>query len=218
MAAVCCHRNRWLPHSLSKLTHISFLLPPDFIFVVRHGETKANEKGIEAGPLDYPLAEKGRKEVEFIAKTLSDVKIKEVYSSPVFRAVQTAKILARPHKLKVKTLNELTEAKIKPEFVGKKGRHHILTDPEAYSETNRDLLARASEAFRIVSKRSSGNAIMVSHGDVITALLEDIVERKFSTEKYYVLHPDPASLSTIKLGDRPSLILYNYHRKMFANY
>jgi len=42
----------------------------EFIFVVRHGETKANEKGIEAGPLDYPLAKKGVKEVEFIAETL----------------------------------------------------------------------------------------------------------------------------------------------------
>jgi broad specificity phosphatase PhoE len=193
-------------------------LPADFIFVVRHGETKANEQGIEAGPLDYPLAKKGRKEVEFVAKTLSDAKVRNVFSSPVFRAVQTAKILARPHKLKVKTLNELTEAKIKPEFVGKKGRHHILTDPEAYSETNGDLLARAWQAYRTVSSKSNGNAIMVSHGDVITALLEDIVERKITSEKYYVLHPDPASLNIIKVGERPSLVLYNYHRKMFAGY
>jgi len=200
------------------VTVISSPLPADIIFVVRHGETKANEDGIEAGPLDYPLARKGRKEVEFIAKTLSGAKIKAVYSSPVFRAVQTAEILALPHKLKVKTLDELTEAKIKPEFVGKKGRHHILTDPGAYSETNADLLARAWKAFRIVSKESSGNAIMVSHGDVITALLEGIVERRTSTEKYYVLHPDPASLSVIKLGEKPSLVLYNYHRKMFDGY
>jgi broad specificity phosphatase PhoE len=193
-------------------------MPAEFVFVVRHGETKANERGIEAGSLDYPLAEKGRKEVDFIAKTLSDMKIKEVYSSPVFRAVETAKILARPHNLGVKTLSELTEAKIKPEYVGKKGRHHILTDPEAYTETNSDLLARAWQAFLIVSNKSSGNAIMVSHGDVITALLEVIVERKTTTEKYYVLHPDPASLSIIKVGDKPSLVLYNYHRKMFAAY
>ena len=193
-------------------------MPAEFIFVVRHGETKANEKGIEAGPLDYPLAKKGRKDVEFIAKTLAHAKIKSAYSSPVFRAVQTAKILARSHRLKVKTLDELTEAKIKPEFVGKEGRHHILSDPEAYTETNRDLLARALKAFQIVSRESSGNAILVSHGDVITALLEDIVERKITAEKYYVLHPDPASLSIIKLGERPSLVLYNYHRKMLSGY
>jgi broad specificity phosphatase PhoE len=193
-------------------------LPVEFIFVVRHGETKANERGIEAGPLDYHLAKKGVKAVEFIAKTLSDAKIEGVYSSPVYRAVQTAKILARPHKLKVKTLEELTEAKIKPQFVGKKGRHHILTDPEAFEETNHELLERSYKAMEIIKSASPGNAILVSHGDVITALLEDIVERKPSTEKYYVLHPDPASLNVIKLGDKPSLVLYNYHKGMFADY
>jgi len=193
-------------------------LPPEFIFVVRHGETKANERGIEAGPLDYPLAKKGVKEVQFIAKTLSKADVTNAYCSPVYRAVQTAKILARPHGLKVKVLDELTEAKIKPEFVGKKGRHHILVDPEAYLETNGDLLKRAYKAIEIIKNESKGNAILVSHGDVITALLEDVVERKVSKERYYVLHPDPASLSIIRVGDRLSLVLYNYHRKMFATY
>jgi len=120
----------------------------EFLFIVRHGDTKANLKDIEAGPLDFPLAKKGVKDVSFIAKTLGKVKINAVYSSPVFRAVQTAKIVARPHKVKVKTLEELTEAKLKPEFVGKKGRHHILTTPDAFLETNKELLARTAKASR----------------------------------------------------------------------
>ena len=41
-----------------------------YLFIVRHGETKANEKGIEAGPLDYPLTKKGVRGAVFIAKTL----------------------------------------------------------------------------------------------------------------------------------------------------
>ncbi len=190
----------------------------DYLFVVRHGDTKANEEGIEAGPLDYPLAKKGVKDAEFIAKTLSKIKIDAVYSSPVFRAVETAKILARPHKLKVKTLEELTEAKFKPEFVGKKGRHHILTTPEAFSETNADLLARTARAIEIVSKEAAGNVILVSHGDVITAMLEGVVERRVRDERYYVLHPDPASLCIVEIKDRPFLILYNYHRRQFAKF
>jgi alpha-ribazole phosphatase/probable phosphoglycerate mutase len=193
-------------------------LTVDYLFVVRHGETKANEKGIEAGPLDYPLAKKGVKEASFIAKTLAGIKFKGVYSSPVFRAVQTAKILARPHKLKVKTLEELTEAKIKPEFVGKKGRHHMLENPDAYTETNSELLARTAKAIDIIKKEASGHVIVVSHGDVITALLEDVVERKLSTERYYVLHPDPASLSVIDVRNRPSLAIYNFRRKMFSQF
>ena len=190
----------------------------DYLFVVRHGETKANVRGIEAGPLDYALTKKGVKEASFVAKALSKVRISAVYSSPVLRAVETAEILARPHELKVKTLEELTEAKIKPKFVGKIGRHHILTDPEAYSETNDDLLERTGKAVEIVRKEASGNVILVSHGDVITAMLERVVERRVSNERYYVIHPEPAALSIIDTRDKPFLVLYNYRRKMFADF
>jgi broad specificity phosphatase PhoE len=190
----------------------------EYLLVVRHGETKANENGIEAGPLDYPLAKKGVKDAAFIAKALSKVRISAVYSSPVFRAVETARILARPHRLKVETLEELTEVKLKPRFVGKKGRHHILTTPKAFSETNADLLARTAKAIEIVKREASGNVILVSHGDVITAMLEGVVERKVSMESHYVLHTDPASLSIVETKGRPFLKLYNYHRKQFAEF
>jgi broad specificity phosphatase PhoE len=193
-------------------------LTVDYLFIVRHGDTKANEKGIEAGPLDYPLAKKGVKDVSFIAKTLSKVNIGAVYSSPVFRAVETAKILAAPHKAKVRTLEELTEAKLKPELVGKKGRHHILTTPSAFLESNKELLGRTGRAVAIIKKEARGNVIVVSHGDVITAMLESVVERKVTDERYYVLHPDAASLSIVEVKDRPFLVLYNYHRKQFAGF
>ena len=190
----------------------------DYLFVVRHGDTEANEKGIDAGPMDFPLTKKGVKGAVFIAKTLSKLKIDAVYSSPVYRAVQTAKILARPHELKVKTLEELTEAKLKPSYVGKKGRHHILTSPEAFSETNAELQDRVWKAVAIIGRKSKGNVIMVSHGDVIAAMLERVVDRKIGDEKYYVAHPDPASLTVVEVKDRPFLLLYNYQRKMLSRY
>ena len=143
----------------------------DYIFIVRHGETKANRKNIDAGPLDYPLTKKGIREVSYISKTISKIKFTAVYSSPVHRAVETAEILACPYKLRVKTLEELTEAELKPEFVGKKGRHHILTAPEAFCETNSELMQRTARAVEIMKGESEGNVIAVSHGDVVTAPL-----------------------------------------------
>ena len=193
-------------------------MPVDYLFMVRHGETKANKEDVEAGSLAYPLDKSGLKEVAFIAKTLSKVRVDAVYSSPIFRAVETAKILARPHKLKVKTLEGLAEVKLKPEFVGKKGRHHILTTPSAYLETNDELLERTSKAVQTIKEEADGNVIVVSHGDVITAMLESVVERKVSKERYYVLHPHPASLSIVETKQRPFLVLYDYHRKLFADY
>ncbi|HMK94086.1 MAG TPA: histidine phosphatase family protein [Candidatus Limnocylindrales bacterium] len=188
----------------------------DYLLIVRHGDTEANVNDIDAGPLDYPLTRQGVKQVRFIARAISKIKVSAVYSSPVFRAVETARILARPHGLQVKTLEELTEAKLKPEFVGKKGRHHILTDPEAFTETNSELTARTLKAIEIVKSEAEGNVIMVSHGDVITAMLESIVERRISGQKYYVFHSEPASLSIVEVKDRPFLVLFNYHRKLLS--
>ena len=190
----------------------------EYLFIVRHGDTKANKKDLDAGTIDYPLNKRGVKQVSFTAKALSKIKISTVYSSPVFRTVETAEILARPHKLKINILEELTETKLKPEFVGKKGRHHLLTTPEAFSETYSDLLERTRKAIEIIKKQSEGNVIVVSHGDTIAAMLEGVVERKVTTQEYYILHPDLASLSIVDVKNRPFLILFNYHRKQLANF
>lgn len=193
-------------------------MPADYLFIVRHGETEANAEGIEAGPLDYPLTKKGVKGASFISKSLAKVDFTAVYSSPIFRAQETAKILARPHGLKVKTMEDLTETKIKPEFVGKKGRHHILTDPDAYAETVEELRIRVGRAIQKIKVQADGNVIVVSHGDVITAFIDIVVERKLVSENHYVLHPEPAALSIVQIKDRPFLVLYNYHRKLFGDY
>lgn len=85
-------------------------------------------------------------------------------------------------------------------------------------ETNSDLLARTTKAIEIIKKEAEGNVVVVSHGDVITAMLESVVERRVSNEKYYVLHPDPASLSIVDIKDRPFLVLFNYHRKQLSKF
>jgi broad specificity phosphatase PhoE len=190
-------------------------LNEDHFFVVRHGETKGNVLGVNAGPLDYPLTKKGKKEIEFVAKALSKTKISGIYCSPIFRAVETAKILALPHKLGVQKLEGLTEAKLKPEFVRKKGRKRILLTPEAFDETYQELQERMVQSIDEIKKKTTGNVIVVSHGDPITALLQNVVERKVGSNKYYVLHPDPGSVSVIDFKDRPELVLFNYHRKQF---
>lgn len=188
------------------------------LFVVRHGETKANENDLDAGSLDFPLTKKGKKEVDFIAKSLSPIDVAGVYSSPVRRAVQTAKILGRPHRLNPMVLDDLVEAKLKPSFVGKLGRHHILQSPEAFQETYEELQERVLRAVGKIQAEVKTNAIMVTHGDVIVALLQHVIERRDGHAGYYVLHPNPASLSVIQFTDRPRLVLFDYRRKLFASF
>jgi len=188
------------------------------LFVVRHGDTEANQNDVDAGSLDFPLDSKGKKEAAYIAKSISTIVIDGVYCSPVRRAVQTAKILAKSHGLKPILLDDLIEAKLKPSFVGKKGRHHILQSPEAFQETYEELQGRVLNAVRKIQAEAKSNAIMVSHGDVIVALLQHVVERKDGRSGYYVLHPNPGSLSIIQFTDRPRLVLFDYRRRLFASF
>ncbi len=66
------------------------------IFIVRHGQTDTNRKGLLQGRSDLSLNEAGRAQAEETARKLADrgVVFDRVFSSPLVRARQTAEILA----------------------------------------------------------------------------------------------------------------------------
>ena len=83
------------------------------LYILRHGEAG---KRLQSGSkdADRPLTVTGRKEVEKVAESLSDLglKIDIIASSPLERALQTAEIVAKEFKLKRKV--ELWD-ELKPE-------------------------------------------------------------------------------------------------------
>ncbi len=62
------------------------------IYLIRHGETEANKKGIFRGRLDLPLSERGKTQAKELKNYFKDKKIEFVFSSPLIRAYETAKI------------------------------------------------------------------------------------------------------------------------------
>jgi broad specificity phosphatase PhoE len=84
------------------------------IILVRHGETAWTLVNRIQGWLDIPLNGMGRKQAGTIAKELTRKKIDAIYSSRLSRAYDTAKLIARPHSLRIKkeiNLNELNQGK-----------------------------------------------------------------------------------------------------------
>ncbi len=73
------------------------------IFIMRHG------KAIEAKPGmiddERPLSSEGIEEVVVVSRLLPRVKI--VYSSPLKRAIETAEIVARSHRVEYRVIDEL---------------------------------------------------------------------------------------------------------------
>lgn len=64
------------------------------ICVARHGETDWNSAGILQGWLDVPLNDRGRAQARELAESLMDAGLRSVVTSPLWRARETAEIVA----------------------------------------------------------------------------------------------------------------------------
>lgn len=65
----------------------------DFWFL-RHGESEGNSARLIQGRIDSPLSEAGREQARRAAGWLADKGIRRVFSSPLARAAETARIVA----------------------------------------------------------------------------------------------------------------------------
>ena len=64
------------------------------ILLIRHGEIPSNVKKIYAGGSSEGLTDRGINQARNVAKQLRGYNISFIYSSPVYRAVQTTKIIS----------------------------------------------------------------------------------------------------------------------------
>ncbi len=62
-------------------------------YIVRHGETVLNAKGVMQGRLDEPLNQKGRDLAEMTGKAMKGIHFDCCISSSLDRAKETAKII-----------------------------------------------------------------------------------------------------------------------------
>lgn len=64
------------------------------LVITRHGRPEAGQDVWLGSQLDVPLAPKGRRQAEALARRLSGVRIDRIISSPMLRALETAQIVA----------------------------------------------------------------------------------------------------------------------------
>jgi uncharacterized phosphatase len=152
------------------------------IYLCRHGQSAANAAGMMAGHIDSPLNEIGREQARELASLAkkAELHFDHVYSSPLIRAKETAKIIAEatasPHP-------EVMEELIERDFGILSGKHYseikkyskdvFETDDLIYFldgkgvEKFPDALMRADSALNKVHMRhKEGNVLLVAHGDI----------------------------------------------------
>jgi len=77
------------------------------LYLVRHGETECNKKGVYMGSTDVPLNETGIRQGEILREKLKDVRFDKIITSPYSRAYKTAEIIAQENQIEID--NKLTE-------------------------------------------------------------------------------------------------------------
>jgi broad specificity phosphatase PhoE len=93
----CCNGFRPVPKADNfRCGECTFLAGEPALFVLRHGETEANKKGVFRGIEDFPLDEGGKQDAEQLGRYLkSNADIKILACSPLKRSKETAAIIAK---------------------------------------------------------------------------------------------------------------------------
>src|ERR1700730_9584566 len=194
------------------------------VFMVRHGATVLSAEDRFAGATDVELSGEGREPTRRLAERLGHEKIMAVYASPLGRTIETAQILAAPHKLEVQTRDGLREIN--------HGRWEQMTRrevekrfPEEAAEWEKDpytfaplggesglaVTARALPVLiELVREYPGKNILIVSHKATIRLLLSSLLG--FDPRRYRDnLDQKPAALNIVDFRDptRPRLTLFN---------
>lgn len=79
------------------------------IYLIRHGETDWNKAFRVQGQADIPLNNRGRELAESTAEALQHIPFEKIFSSPLGRALETARILRGDRSIPIETDNRLKE-------------------------------------------------------------------------------------------------------------
>lgn len=192
--------------------------------MVRHGATVLTEEDRFAGATDVALSDEGRAQVRQLARRLSGEKIAAVYASPLGRTVETAQILAEPHKLEVQTRDglreinhgrweQMTRREVEEKFPEEAAEWE--KDPYTFApvggESGLAVTARALPALiDLVREHSGEHILVVSHKATIRLLLSSLLG--FDPRRYRDnLDQKSAALNIVDFRDatHTRLMLFN---------
>ncbi|MFA9446955.1 MSMEG_4193 family putative phosphomutase [Egicoccus sp. AB-alg6-2] len=191
------------------------------IVLVRHATTAATGKRLGGWTPGVHLDAAGVGQAERTAALLAELPVAAVYASPLERTQETAKLVARPHGLRVRTRRDLGEVDYgdwtdKP--LGQLRRRKLwpviqhtpsrVTFPGG--ESIRAMQARAVEAVEsLAADHADETVVAVSHADVIKALLAHFLGMPLDAFQRLVVSPASASVLHLADGHAPVVAACN---------
>lgn len=154
--------------------------PPTRLVLVRHGETEWSRSGQHTGRTDIPLTDAGRAEARALAAALADRSFSRVVSSPLVRAVETARLAGFGDRVEIDPeLREwnygIYEGRTSDEIRSEIPDWTVWTHPIVDGESLEELGQRAD---RVIARLlpSGGDVLVVSHGHFLRVLTARWIE------------------------------------------
>lgn len=144
------------------------------LWLVRHGETEWARLGRHTGRTDVPLTEAGQAQARAIADRLAGVRFSRVLSSPLSRALETARLAGYGDVVEVEPdLAEWDygayEGRTTPEIRQSVRGWTIWGEGPRGGETAADVTARVDRVLSTLDN-AEGNVALFAHGHVLRVL------------------------------------------------
>ncbi|MBI4336153.1 MAG: histidine phosphatase family protein [Candidatus Omnitrophica bacterium] len=164
------------------------------LYIVRHGESTWNQRNKIQGTSDPGLSKLGKLQARLLARRFNKVRIDRLYSSPLSRAQETARIISRELRLRIIKEKDLSEVGLgkwegmTPDEIdrqyGNKYKKWLKLGPTKVAidgaEGITHFRGRVKKVFgEIVRKNRDRDVMVVTHGGVIASFLADILEADF---------------------------------------
>jgi broad specificity phosphatase PhoE len=194
------------------------------LFLVRHGATQLTAEDRFSGSVGVDLSEEGRAQARRLSERLAHESITAVYCSPLSRTVETAALIAAPHRLTpidrdgLREIGHgrwegLTRHQVEAQFPDEYSSWEA--DPFTFAPQNGEsglaVLARALPVIRdIVVAHAGEKVLVVSHKATLRLLLSSLLG--FDARGYRDrLDQSPACLNVLDFRDpvRARLMLFN---------
>jgi broad specificity phosphatase PhoE len=194
------------------------------LLFVRHGATQLTSEDRFSGATGVDLSDEGRAQVQRLAERLADHTIAAIYVSPLSRTVETAQILARPHRLTPVVRDGLREIShgrweglTRREVEERYADEYAAWEEDPFTFAPKDgesglaVLARALPVVRDIVVAHHDQAVMVvSHKATLRLILSSLLG--FDARGYRDrLDQSPACLNVVDFKDpvRARLMLFN---------
>ncbi len=160
------------------------------IYLIRHGQTTGDVEDRYGGDYDDHLTEEGRSQSQKLAENLKNKNIEKIFSSPLIRAQETAKIVADTLGIELQTIENIrernfygiltgmvkSEAQVKfpKEFEEVKSYKNTTTGAEEYGHFKQRILSVVDE----IAAGPEKIIAIITHGGPISCFFREVLKKE----------------------------------------